>query len=269
MSSQPHEGLVPDPREFQWVPVHALLLDERVQRELEHERVARIANEFSWSLFECVTVSRTKFPNKFNVDEGQHRTAAVRLLDPNTLVPCMVLPKLADDERAEVALGITSTRQAHTAYEKWRLNLKAGHEHEIKATATLEERKVRVGKSPSSMTIGAVATVRRIVHGGHHTPEYGAELLGRTIDVLMAAFPTYDHDSNVNRWERNLMLAAGDVIHRNPDVLDDARLAASFKIRPALQWINLGRAEPRPAHEVITEHVLKEYNRGLRNGRLS
>lgn len=263
------EAFPPDPREFRWIPAHALIVDERVQRELDPERVARIRNEFTWRLFEALTVSATRHKNAFNVEEGQHRTAALKGLDPNALVPCMVLPKMDDAERAEVALAITRARRFHTAYEQWRLKVVGGHEHEVLATAAMEARGVRVGKAPSAMTIGAVATVVRITHGGQHTPEYGAELLGRTIDVLMAAFPTYDHDSNANRWNRDLLLSVAEVLRRNPDTVDDGRLAVSYKIRPAIQWVNLGRAEPRPPYEVITDAVLKEYNRGLRNGKLS
>lgn len=269
MSSQPLEGMPPDPREFAWIPAHALVIDERVQREMDPERVARIRNEFTWSLFEAITVSRTPHKNRYNVDEGQHRTAAARGLDPNVLLPCMVLPRMTDPDRAEVALAITRARRNHTAYEQWRLKVVGGHAHEVKATKAMDARGVRLGKAPSSMTIGAVATVNRIVHGGQHTPDYGAELLGRTIDVLMSAFPTYDHDSNVNRWNRDLLLSVGDIVHRNAETVDVDRLATSYKIRPAVQWINISNSEPRPGHEIITEHVLREYNRGLRNGRLT
>jgi len=137
----------------------------------------------------------------------------------------------------------------------------------VQATEVLTSHGVRLGKAPSAMTIGAVATIRRIVHGGNFPPEYGAHLLTLTIRSLMLAFPTHDHESNVSRWDRDLLLAVSNLIASNPEY-NPERLAEKMRIRPAIQWVNMGRQQAAPSWEVIATGIKTDYNRGLRKGRL-
>lgn len=256
-----------DPREFRWVPASALIVDQRKQRECDPEKVARIVNEWDWRKFEAITVAESN--GRLEVVEGQHRTLAAQARHADTLVPCMVIVEtLTDREQAQVALDITMGRRGHSAYELWRLRYNAGHEHEIYATTALERHGLRVGRGQSSTTIGAVATVRRIVHGGNFTPEFGAELLDRTIIVLMSAFPTYDHESNVTRWDRYMLLAVANLLLSYPEA-DGKRLAGVLRVRPAVQWVNLGRGADTPTPDMaIRLAVMAEYNRGKKRGRL-
>lgn len=262
-----------DPRAFEWVRAGDLHIDQRHQRECDPEKVARIANEFDWLRFEALTVVRVDANGvvHYLVTEGQHRGLAVQQIGPDIEVPCMVLPTDAGDTttQAQIALDIQQGRRSHSAFEQWRLRLTAGHEHEVAADAVLTSLGVRLGKGPSTMTIGAVATVRRIVHGGKYAPEYGAELLGLTLGTIMDAYPTYDHESNVSRWDRAILLAVSIAWHEWPD-LDRDRLVRSMRVKPAAQWINVGRG-PRdvPPQVAILNGVATEYNRGLRKGRLA
>jgi len=267
--SQPQPGPGPDPREFARIPAHRFVVDQRIQREVNPETVAKIANEFDWNRFEALT-SAANDDGTYNVVEGQHRTLAAQALDPNLELPTMVVPDIEGIRaQAQTALDIVKGRHRHSAYEQWRQRYNAGHDHEVFATVVLEKYGLRVGKSPAAMTIGAVATIRTIVHGGAYTAELGAEMLDKVLCVLMTAFPTYDHESNVNRWNRNLLLAVHEVVAKNPDVNLD-RLAAGVRVRPAIQWVNVARdAEQQPAHLAIANAIKAGYNRGLRKGKLS
>ena len=98
-----------DPREFQWIPARNLVVDQRLQRETDPEKVAKIQNEFAWARFEALTVVRMPgTTDKYMVPEGQHRTLAIQGIDPNILVPCIVLPDDYTDlhVQAQVALDI-------------------------------------------------------------------------------------------------------------------------------------------------------------------
>lgn len=256
-----------DPREFRWIRAGDLIVDQRVQRECATERVARIINEFDWNLFEALTVVERN--GEYRVSEGQHRTLAVQAIDPDCLVPCMVITDCTDASgESQIALDIVGGRAGHTAYEKWRLRYTSGHEHEVLATAILESHGLRVGAHPSAMTISAVATVRSIVHGGNFSPEQGAELLDVTLDTILSAFPTYDHESNITRWNAGILLAVAQTYVRHPDA-DPQRLARSLRVRPAAQWVSLGKgARGEPPSVTIAKAIAAEYNRNKRRGRI-
>lgn len=260
-----------DPRRFVQIPASKLRIDGRTQRDMDDDRSHQIANEFDWERMEAPTVTGPDEDGMYDVTEGQHRVRAIKFRDEavgtDTLVWCAVLPSKPEPEKAQLALDIAKGRKGHSAYELWMLRLRALHEHEVRASAALKLRGLRLGKTGSASTISAVATVRSIVHGGSHSPEYGADLLGRTVDVIAMAFPDHDPESSTSRWERDLLLAVAGVIHRNPDI-DPARLAKSLNIRPARQWISLGRPNEQPAHFVIAGKLIDLYNRNLRRGRL-
>lgn len=257
-----------DPREFRWIKADELIVDMRVQREVNPEKVARIVNEFDWLRFEALTVTLRK-GGGYLVVEGQHRALAVKHISAKANVPCMVITSNTTDKtQAQIALDITMGRGQHNAYEKWRLRLNSGHPHEIAATVVMERHGVRVGQASSAMTISAVATVRSIVHGGNFTPEYGAELLDKTLTVLIAAFPTHDHESNVTRWNAGILNAVAQTLVRFPDA-DTARLARALRVRPAPQWVNLGKGvQGEPPWMVIARGMANEYNRNKRHGRI-
>lgn len=257
-----------DPRVFEWVKVRDLVVDQRKQRECDPEKVAKISNEFDWRRFEALTVARGP-DDTYIVVEGQHRALAVRTLSDDLLVPCMVLPGKVDGKvQSQIALDIVQGRRGHSAYETWRLSYNAGHSHEVYATVALDTLGLRVGKAPSAMSIGAVATVRRIVHGGNFSPEFGAELLHSVLKTIMAAYPTHDHQSSVSRWDRYILLAVANIYLKWPDV-ETKRLAASLQVRPAVQWVNLGKGGEGPTpDQVIVTAVANEYNRNRKRGRL-
>lgn len=256
-----------DPRQFRWVPAGQLVIDQRLQRECDPEKVARIVNEFDWLKFEALTAAEGN--GQLLVVEGQHRALARQEIDPGIEVPCMVIiSQVGAKAQAQLALEIVQGRSRHTAYEQWRLRYNSGQPHEIFATTIMDRLGLRVGQAASSMTISAVATVRTIIHGGNFSPEAGAELLDRTLTTLMAAFPTYDHESNVTRWNRDLLLAVATTYASHPDV-NPQRMARALHIRPASQWVNLGKGvQGVPSWVSLQQAMAAEYNRGKRTGRI-
>jgi hypothetical protein len=256
-----------DPRQFEWIPARDLTVDQRLQRECNPETVARIVNEFDWSRFEAITVTIRN--GRYQVVEGQHRTLAVQAIDPSCRVACMILADgRSDDASAQLALNSVQGRRVHTAFEKWRLRYNSGHPHEIQATMVMDRLGVRVGQAGSAMTISAVATVRSIIHGGQFSPEEGARLLDRTLTTIIAAFPTHDHESNVSRWNSGILLAVAQTYVTYPKA-DQARLARALRVRPAQQWITLGKgARGEPAWMNIARVIAGEYNRGKKRDRI-
>jgi hypothetical protein len=268
LAAQPGPG--PDPRRFLYIPAGRLVIDQRVQRGVADEKIHRIQNEFDWSLFEALTV--VAVGNAYLVTEGQHRGLACQGIDPDLLVPCLVLPatKANSVDQAQIALDIVKGRSGHSAYEQWHLRSNAGHAHEFEAEKVLAKHGLRLGKSPSTSTIAAVATVAQIIHAHKFHAADGAEHLDRILTVLVAAFPDRDHESSKSRWDRDMLRAVNAVIIRNPETLVPERLAKVLRTRPAAQWINIGRKSiDGSPWWIITQGIYREYNRSLKRGRLT
>jgi len=263
-----NQPLSPDPRVPEQIAARDLIIDARAQRELTEDRVRNIVNEFDWAMFETPTVVFTEAG--YVVVEGQHRVKAVRDLDPDMLIWCMVLPEsLTTPKQAQLALDIVRGRATHSAYEKWMSALHSEHPHEVQATKVLEEMGLRLGHKPSNMTISCVATIKTIVHGHQYTPEDGAELLARTLLTVMEAWPTYDHDSATSRWDFNILLAVADMHRKWWDEVDSDHLATRMKMKPAMQWRSIGKGDDKqPPHKTLFDRFVAEYNRGKRTGRL-
>jgi hypothetical protein len=263
------EPISPDPRVPRQYRAGDLIIDHRAQRDINDDRVKQIVNEFDWSKFETPTVVDTKAGPV--VIEGQHRSRAVQALDQNLLVWCMLLPDaLTTPEQAQLALDIVQGRHGHSAYDLWMNAVHAEHPHEVQANEVLQMLGLRLGRKPSTMTIAAIATVRSIVHGHQYTPEDGAELLLRTLQTVMNAWPTYDHDSSTTRWDRDILIAVAN-IHRNWwDSVDANRLATVVRVKPAIQWRSIGQGndDNRPASQILYDRFVKDYNRGMRTRRL-
>lgn len=273
MTALRHENprpIPPDPREVAQIRAGDLVVDHRAQRDIDQDRVANIVNAFDWALFEAPTV--VTVGDRIVVVEGQHRTKAVQALDPDMMLWCLILPNhLSTADQAQLGLDITANRRPHSAFDRWMNALHAEHPHEVLATDVLASHGLQLGRNkPSTMTISAAATIRRIVHGGGFSPEYGAEILDRTLCTVMDAWPTYDRESSITRWDRHVLLAVA-AVHQmwDPSELDEGRLAEKIRIRPAAQWLSIGHgAEAGPPNAVIFAKVIEEYNRGLKARRL-
>jgi len=258
----------PDPRTPQQIRARELIIDHRAQRDVNDDRVRQIVSEFTWALFEAPTVVATTRGHV--VVEGQHRVRAVQALDPNLMVWCMLLPDiLTTPEQAQLALDIVRGRKGHTAYDIWMNALHAKHPWEVAANKVLDELGLHLSHKPSTMAISCVATVRSIVHGHQQNPEDGAELLARTLMTIMAAWPTFDHDSATTRWDRDILLAVANMHRRWWDELDSDRLATVVRVKPAVQWRSIGHGDDRlPPAKTLFDRFVADYNRGLRSGRL-
>jgi hypothetical protein len=264
-----------DPRTFAYLSTDDVIVDPRRQREVSPEKIAKIAHTFDWSQFEVLTVAPPVVKGKeklYHVIEGQHRAMAVMALAKKIgrpiLVPAMIVPKANEKQQADIALTIVRTRRGHSAVEQWHLAVNAGYAHEVFAQVVLDDLHLRIGRSATATTIAAAATVRNIVYGGRLQPEYGAELLRSTLDVIMEAFPTHDSQSNTTRWDRFMLLAVAWIVHHN-ERLDRSRLANSLKVRPAMQWINIGKgADQLPVDVAMRQAIVIDYNKGLRSNKI-
>lgn len=252
-----------DPRQFVAMLLGDLVVDPDGQRVIDQERVRRIAHAFSWLRFEIVTVVMLT-DGRARVIEGQHRVLGARLIfPPDTIVMCAVLPIDVDPiVEAEVAYEIATGRRGHNAMERWRLRVTMGHPHELAAERALAERHLRLGTSPDPTTIAAVNTISTLIHGRRRPPDAGAELLGRTVDILGYAFPA-DNEASGSRWDGRLLRAIGELLAGN-DAVDEKRLIAVLAGRESTIWVSKLTDVPNQRKwETLRYQVSANYNHGL------
>lgn len=99
------------------LPVAELAVDSSYQRSIEARRnqlaIERICENFRWSLFGIVTV--TKGLTGYLIIDGQHRTEAARRLKLN-MVPCLIVPPLSKKDQALAFVAANRDRVAVTQF---------------------------------------------------------------------------------------------------------------------------------------------------------
>ena len=157
----------PGPRpELAWLPVERLTVDPRYQRDTElrgsQRLIARIRDNFRWSRFQAILVTRTE--TAWVIIDGQHRVAAARLRGFD-LVPSVVISGADLVEQATAFVWANRVRQPISAQVIFRAQLVAGdpiaalvHEVATAAGIRLLHYPFAAGKTPAGQT-SAVASM--------------------------------------------------------------------------------------------------------------
>jgi hypothetical protein len=255
-----------DTREVIEVRAGDLLIDRNAQREVNQERVARIAQEFDWARFEMPTCARLA-DGRLRVVEGQHRILGLRMRDPAASCRVLVIDGGASTlgDESGLALAITATRRTHTALDRWELRLRRGDPHETQAEEVLRRHGLRLGQHASPTSIACAGLVADLVHAERQTAEAGADNLNLILTIVEKAYPRDEPDSATSRWNRDLLRAVGTLVLRNPG-LKPLKLTAALRDRIAQQWIAQGTAAAeRSTWVVIAETLAQRYNKGARS----
>ncbi len=112
--------------QLQWVPVSALVVDDRYQRLLDQagrKAIQTIADSFDWMQFSAVLVAPIA-GGRYAVIDGQHRVHAAALVGLDTVPAMVVLADLAQQARAFV--GVNTTARRITNHQVYRAALEAG-----------------------------------------------------------------------------------------------------------------------------------------------
>jgi len=164
------------------LPVADLAVDSSYQRSIEARRnqaaIERICENFRWSLFGIVTV--TKGLTGYLIIDGQHRTEAARRLKIAS-VPCLIVPPLSRKDQALAFVAANRDRVAVTAFAIHHALAAAGDVSACALQAMCEAADVEVphypipaNKSKPSQTL-AIGALRTLMECCGKTR--GAELL--------------------------------------------------------------------------------------------
>lgn len=202
-----------DPRMAEYLPVSVLRIDSQTQRAVDETRVNRMAQEWDWNKAEAITVVANGDGTYFVV-EGQNRVEALRILDPNALVLCAVIPISNNEEKAATALGIAKGRRAMSAVDQYALRINAGDPTAVEIAWLLHDKNLRIAKHDAPRTTKAAAAMFQIVESGRGrtTIEDGVALLGRVLDVVLAAWPTDPHAGRDDRFPSLILVAVAEIL---------------------------------------------------------
>lgn len=143
--------------EYRLVSKTDLHIDVEYQRDAHSDkRVLDIARDFSWRLFEVLSVARRP-SGALTVFDGGHRLRAAMKRDDVTVVPCMVFDLAEIKQEAQAFLDRNTTSTAVSAHDKHRAKVVVGDEVAIRARAILAQ----FGYTPSKAS-GVPFTTRAI-----------------------------------------------------------------------------------------------------------
>ena len=202
-----------DPRVAMYLKVSQLCIDADTQRPLDHRRIEAMAADWDWRRAEALTVSANG-DGTFDVIEGQNRTEALRLIDPECLVLCVVVATGGDPDKAATALGIGKGRRPLTALHQYQLRLVSGDRTARAIQDLVTSKGLRVQQHDGPRATRAVNAMFAIVEGGRGrtTIDDGIGLLDRVFDVVLAAWPTDPHAGRDDRFPADILKAIAEVL---------------------------------------------------------
>lgn len=216
-----------DPRSARRMSVAALHISPS-QRPVNETRVARIAADWDWKKAEAVTVAERPFePGHYDVIEGQNRVMALRGIDPNATIMCIILPSMTSPEQAGTALAIGEGRRPVSALEKFRLRCTKGDQYANAARDVLIAHGLFLDTSHAPRHTKAASAIMNIVQGGgKQSVEEGTERLSQVFDVILKAWPN-DPTARDDRFTADILSAVAIVLRE----FEDKKVAKLLKRR--------------------------------------
>lgn len=146
---------------YRKLPVDALIVDGRYQRELNVSRVRAIVRAFNANQLGVLEVS-TRPDDEYAVFDGQHRLVALRELGKND-APCLIHSGLTAQDEASLFARLHLSRRGLSALERFRAQVFAGVEQAVTIAGIVESQRFEIaGYSPTNRAIRAVGALERI-----------------------------------------------------------------------------------------------------------
>jgi len=197
---------------LQWIPLVDIDFNELAQRSLKQSRVDELATEFDPEQVGFPTVNHRN--ERYFVVDGHHRIEALKIWLGDDWerqqVQCQCYENLSEEEEAEVFLKLNNVL-AVTAFDKFRIGVKAGRPEETEVERVVRQCMLRVSQDQGDGAIAAVGTLMKVYHRG------GPQSLARTLLIIRDAYG----DSGL---EAAVIDGIGLLCHRYNGDLDDGRL---------------------------------------------
>lgn len=251
------------------VRIDQLSVDRDVQRPLDETRARRIAEDFRIDAFGVITVSQR--PNGvFHIIDGQHRTAAARMLGMDDLrVTAQVYTGLTASNEA-VMFRLRNNSRAIQAIDKFRVRVKEGDLVAVQLNAMLTKNGWRIEASKSPGAFASVTALENVFHG---RPIYNeGSHFGACQSVIQIVTAAWGHNANGVRAE--IVSGLGAFILRHGSAVDVHKLVselAQFEGGPlgvvgnarTLRQVSGGQIT-----NAVAEIITNRHNKGRRTNRV-
>ena len=170
-----------------FIPVDKLVIDRSFQRkvsERSRSRILKIANNFSWSQFGAIIVSRTH-DSRYSVIDGQHRAIAATHIG-QVMVPAVVV---AGDTRKQALdfVGINTNRTSVATIDKFRARVTAGEPDAVELAKILADLQidtdVAAGGNMKPRQTRSISALQKLVK------TIGKGLTFTTLEMMLDAQP--------------------------------------------------------------------------------
>lgn len=202
-----------------WVPVAAMKVSPKAQREYKESHAAEFAADFDLEALGFPVVS--KRDGNYYIVDGQHRVAALKMIGwGDQQIQCEVYEGLSEADEAELFLR-RDKRRAIQAFDRFRIGVVAEREVETDVNRVVQGSGLRVSTDEDPRSIAAVGALLKTYRNG------GGVVLGRSLRLLRDGFP-----DDPAAFRRELVEGAGLMCQRyNGDLDDDALKAKLLALR--------------------------------------
>lgn len=239
---------------MEWLPVSALLIDDRYQREITRrgiDNINKIAAEFRWTKFSPLIVAEHEAGKTWAIIDGQHRATAA-LMCKIDKVPCYIISASAD-EAARVFAAVNGTVTPMTPLQVFKAARAGGVPWALRVDAACRAAGVtpltyplslKLQKPRMTMAIGAL----RLVDQSH-----GENVLRATLKALCAspesAHPGFLKNGLIRVWA-NIFASRPGWVERED------------KTAPAFSTVRFSEASP----ETIETQIARKLGDGRTSG---
>lgn len=247
---------------FAWLPVDALVVDERYQRKITSDGIVainKIVREFAWSKFQPLTVTGPDASGDYPVIDGQHRLEAARRHPLVTEVPCWVVQAPRISDQATTFVGVNRDRIRVTRVNIFWAELAAGDQTALWIKSICDRAGIKVGRVGSGvqppLTTIALSTLVKL-------RALGDDLIVRALSALVQAQPEVD-----NAFRSATIIALTKLIGLNAALIDQDRLVGKLADLDLDQLIEKARAIRQGlggnTEEALRILLVREYNARL------
>lgn len=199
----------PDTRQL---PVSALIVDPNVQRGVDRNRVAKIADDLDLAAVGVITVSH-RGNGSYHVIDGQHRVEALRLAGGDCeKITCRIFEGLSIEDEARMFRLLNNTARLQ-AMDKFKVRVVEGEPAAVAIGGLLAKHGWKVAGGAQDGNFAAVAAIERVYNRDPDAVE-------RAITTITRA---YGHSSD--GMHMAIVEAVGNIYARYGDGIDDAALA--------------------------------------------
>lgn len=179
-SSSPNGHRMERTARLRWVPIVAMRVSPLAQRELNVNRVNRIAAVFDPEQIGAPTMNERE--SHFYIIDGQHRIEALKQMGwGDQQVQCWTYVGLTMEEEAEKFLTLNDTLSVD-AFSKFRVGVQAGRDEDCDIDRVVRAQGLVVSRDHIDGAISAVGTLRRVYHRD------GPPVLARSLALIRDAY---------------------------------------------------------------------------------